>query len=154
MSQIKGCHQRKGFTLIELMIVVAIIGILAAIAIPKFAEMIRKSKEGAVKGNLGSLRGALNIYYADMEGQYPNGIVTQDALASLTYNGKYLSVVPLVEMPPYHSSTNIELDSNLCTDTSWAIAGDPARWTFCNLVGRVVVGCLHTDSKGTVWTTY
>ena len=39
----------KRFTLIELMIVVAIIGILAAIAIPKFAQMLEKSREGATK---------------------------------------------------------------------------------------------------------
>ncbi|MCD6413251.1 MAG: type II secretion system protein [Elusimicrobia bacterium] len=63
--------KRKGFTLIELMIVVAIIGILAAVAIPKFANLIRKSKEAATKGSLGALRSAISIYYGDQEGTYP-----------------------------------------------------------------------------------
>src|SRR3954465_10374062 len=87
---------KKGFTLIELMIVVAIIGILAAIAIPKFANLIRKSSEGASKGNLGSIRSALSIYYGDMEGQYPSD------MASLTVAGKYLAAVPASKAPNYH----------------------------------------------------
>ena len=53
------------------MIVVAIIGILAAIAIPQFAQLISKSQEGATKGNLGTIRSALSIYYGDTEGRYP-----------------------------------------------------------------------------------
>src|SRR5438552_13263251 len=90
----------SGFTLIELMIVVAIIGILAAIAIPKFASLIRKSNEGASKGNLGSIRGALSIYYGDLEGQYPND------MAALTVSGKYLASVPLAKTPNYHSDVS------------------------------------------------
>src|SRR5438067_10870079 len=86
----------RGFTLIELMIVVAIIGILAAIAIPKFAELIRKSSEGASKGNLGALRSAMSIYYGDMEGTYPF------SMTSLTIGGKYLTVVPPAKAPNYH----------------------------------------------------
>src|SRR3990167_4801574 len=89
--------KRKGFTLIELMIVVAIIGILAAIAIPKFAELIRKSSEGASKGNLGALRSAMSIYYGDMEGTYPANVT------ALTIGGKYLSQLPNAKAPNYHA---------------------------------------------------
>src|SRR5471030_277116 len=95
---------KRGFTLIELMIVVAIIGILAAIAIPKFAELIRKSGEGASKGNVGSIRSALSIYYGDMEGQYP----TQ--LAGLTVAGKYIAAIPLAKEPNYHTDSSSEIN--------------------------------------------
>src|SRR5580704_14267389 len=90
----------RGFTLIELMIVVAIIGILAAIAIPKFADLIRKSQEGSTKGNLGSIRSAMSIYYGDMEGQYPAD------MASLTVAGKYLAAIPNAAAPNYHPAAN------------------------------------------------
>src|ERR1700690_3503360 len=85
---------RKGFTLIELMIVVAIIGILAAIAIPQFAQLVAKSQEGATKGNLGTLRSALSIYYGDTEGVYPG-----DAMSSLVLSQKYLQVLPAANLP-------------------------------------------------------
>jgi len=52
LSKLKG---KKGFTLIELMIVVAIIGILAAIAIPNFLKFQAKSKQSEAKSNLGAI---------------------------------------------------------------------------------------------------
>lgn len=66
MTQIR---RRSGFTLIELMLVVAIIGLLAAIAVPKFAKMVIKAKEASTRGKLGSVRSALSIYYADNVGR-------------------------------------------------------------------------------------
>jgi type IV pilus assembly protein PilA len=51
----KFLHAKKGFTLIELMIVVAIIGILAAIAIPNFLKYQAKSKQSEAKVNLGAI---------------------------------------------------------------------------------------------------
>jgi len=56
---------RKGFTLIELLIVVVIIGILAAIAIPKFANTKEKAYIAAMKSDLRNLVTAQESYFAD-----------------------------------------------------------------------------------------
>ena len=56
---------RKGFTLIELLIVVVIIGILAAIAIPKFANTKEKAYVAAMKSDLRNLVTAEESYFAD-----------------------------------------------------------------------------------------
>ncbi|MCG8532082.1 MAG: prepilin-type N-terminal cleavage/methylation domain-containing protein, partial [Desulfovibrionales bacterium] len=57
----------KGFTLIELMIVVAIIGILAAIAIPNFLNYQCKARQSEAKTALGAIRTAEEAYYAETE---------------------------------------------------------------------------------------
>jgi len=62
---------KKGFTLIELMIVIAIIGILAAIAIPQFAKYRRKAYNSSALSDLKNIRTEIEAYYADHD-QYPN----------------------------------------------------------------------------------
>jgi prepilin-type N-terminal cleavage/methylation domain-containing protein len=145
-----------GFTLIELMIVVAIIGILAAIAIPKFAALIRKSQEGTSKGNLGALRSTLSIYYGDMEGQYPG------VLYGLTLNSKYLGAIPPAYVPNYHGdnstsggwlggcSPDFASDDGFSSEGSWAYCATPTDVLF----GSLAVNCTHTDTKGSVWSSY
>lgn len=54
----------SGFTLIELVIVIVILGILAAVAIPKYEDMREQAMVATIKGQLGSIRSAVAIQYA------------------------------------------------------------------------------------------
>lgn len=59
------CDQQTGFTLIELMIVVAVIGILAAIAIPNYSQYVKRGKAAEATSNLATLRVKMEQYFQD-----------------------------------------------------------------------------------------
>jgi prepilin-type N-terminal cleavage/methylation domain-containing protein len=92
---------KKGFTLIELLIVVVIIGILAAIAIPKFANTKEKAYLASMKADLRNLATYEEAYAADSAGAYFSG------------NGSAQGFTP---------SQNV-------TVTATAVAGPPASWS-------------------------
>jgi len=59
--------QQQGFTLLELMIVMIIIGVLAAIAVPAYLQSVRKAKEAVLKEDLHTMRSAIDSYTVDKE---------------------------------------------------------------------------------------
>ncbi len=71
---------RKGFTLIELVMVIVILGILSAIAIPKFVDLTGEAKQGATKSGLGAIRSVIAIQYAKTAtsgtASFPSAITT------------------------------------------------------------------------------
>lgn len=63
MHKNRTCHTAKGFTLIELMIVIVIVGILASIAIPAYQNSVKKSRRGTAQGDLMSFAQAMERHF-------------------------------------------------------------------------------------------
>src|SRR5829696_10401907 len=79
-------RRESGFTLLELIIVVAIIGILATVAMPALKDVPRRANEAVLKNNLRTLRDVIDQHYGD-KGKYPTSL---EALVE----GGYLRRVP------------------------------------------------------------
>jgi len=60
----------RGFTLVELLVVLAIVAVLLSIAVPRYSGSVDRAKEAVLRENLASLRDALDKHYADT-GHYP-----------------------------------------------------------------------------------
>jgi general secretion pathway protein G len=79
--------RRHGFTLIEMVVVLAVLGLLLSIAIPRYLDSLDRGREHVLAHNLAQMREAIDRYYGD-RGAYP------DSLADLV-DKRYLRAVPL-----------------------------------------------------------
>ncbi len=142
----------KGFTLIELMIVVAIIGILAAIAIPRFAQMLEKSREGSTKGNLGSIKSAASIYYGDTQGIWPT---TLQSATNYAFS-KYLDNISPVKVTGAFVAGAPSPAGSLVSMTTGS--GVPSTgntgWLYDSNYGNVYVNSTVMDSKAIPYSFY
>lgn len=75
-------RRQGGFTLVELMIVVGIIGILAMIAVPSFLRMRERAKSSEAKANLGAIRVVEHSFYAEYNKYVGNQTMTPDRTAN------------------------------------------------------------------------
>jgi prepilin-type N-terminal cleavage/methylation domain-containing protein len=75
-------RQERGLTLVELMIVVTIIAIIAAVAIAVYQDIVKKSRLAADQGVVSSLRSAVAIYYGRTNGLFPGDLPAVEALVT------------------------------------------------------------------------
>ena len=101
-------RNRKGFTLIELLIVVVIIGILAAIAIPKFASTKEKAYLATMKSDLRNLATAQEGYFADAKTYFSGTASNNGTGTTVSLGGGYV---------PSSGVTVVEVEREVATDS-------------------------------------
>lgn len=137
--------RRKGFTLVELAIVIAILGILAVVAIPKYQGMVDEARSAAAKSQLGTVRSALAISYAKNKGVFPatlDGTIFADG------------AVPGVDTG---SGPVIIVVAGAWSGGAWTPALTTAGgWEYDHLLGKVVINSTAIDpvAGGAAWSTY
>ena len=115
-------RNEKGFTLIELMIVVVIIGILAAIAIPNFIAMQDRAKEGSTKANMHTMQLSAEDYGVQNDGAYA---------------GTAGEVALLLPGQPAGSNFKNPFDKTTGSGNAWV---DQATWTATLATGSTTRG--------------
>jgi general secretion pathway protein G len=98
----RGPAASRGFTLIELVVVLAIVATLLTLALPRYFSSIDRSKEAVLKENLFQMRDAIGKYYAD-KGRYPDSLetlATEKYLYRLPLDPVTESVATWVMVPP------------------------------------------------------
>jgi prepilin-type N-terminal cleavage/methylation domain-containing protein len=109
--------RRKGFTLVEIMIVVAIIGLLAAIAIPNFIKARDTARKNACIANLKTVQGAIQVWAIDTNAAAGS---TAPTLATLVSSGYLKSTPACPSGGAYNMGANID-DKPTCNVANHAL---------------------------------
>lgn len=142
-------RRSAGFSLVELIIVVVIVGLLAAIAIPRFSRGAANTNVTAFSGDLAVIRNALELYAVEHNGVYPTAANFEAQLTQFTNEagdvsenggpgfelGPYLIAMPDLKVGPARGFAGVE-----------AVAGTPSAAS-----GNAGVGWLYDQATGRIW---
>lgn len=175
---------QQGFTLVELLIVVIILAILAAIVIPQFSSATTDAQESALDSNLNALRSAIDLYRVQHNGKYPGQVAATGATCTVGSAGtgaintaqavidqltKYSSASgttcsgadPTTLLGPYLRKgvpadpiTNSAAIAVATAGTPLAPAAATGGWAYDNKTGQIVMNSNANDSKGAAYSTH
>ena len=163
----------EGFTLVELLIVVIILSVLAAVAVPQFGSSTEDAKISTLESTLSTMRNGMELYYHNHNSVYPGAVKEDDGAAAtaaqcataftaqftlysqldgITANvksaaakyGPYVKEVKLPENP--FTQTNTVLCDVTENDISVAASSGTAAWKFYTITGRFIANDGAHDS--------
>ncbi|HNY78273.1 MAG: prepilin-type N-terminal cleavage/methylation domain-containing protein [Sedimentisphaerales bacterium] len=163
--------RRNGFTLVELMIVVAILGILGAIVFPTYQSNTAEAKASSAKSNLSILRTQIELYKMQHNGALPGsamggpiaeGLLPEQFLGTTAIDGDsspsktpsdpylygpYLRTIPT---NPFNSESNIKYSTDFATDAGVVVSG----WLYNTATGEICLNYPGTDTEGVAYISY
>jgi prepilin-type N-terminal cleavage/methylation domain-containing protein len=167
-------RKEEGFTLVELLIVVIILGILAAVAIPQFGSSTDDAKLSSMQTNLSSLRNAVELYKSEHNSVYPgemletDGTTVTSAAQCITAFTKQLTLYSdmtgvtavgssagakgpymkkgLLPENPFNKRRDVKCDKVL-NDITTVATDNSSGWLFYTLTGRFVANDGNHDTE-------
>lgn len=134
-------NNQTGFTLIELVIIIVVLGILAAVAIPKYQDITGEAREAAGRAALGSMRSGITIFYANQ------AVTTGAAIWPLLTELENYGTVMAQGIPrnPYQLEANAP--DSICTGVTRGVlvAGGRGGWAYLPGTGEI---WMNTSGSG------
>ena len=158
------CKKGRGFTLIEVLVVVLIIGVLAAVALPQYQKAVLKSRYSAMMPVGKAIADSNEAYYME-HGVYANSPADLLVQGKLSYSdGTHISMPKDKEMLSYVLVTNdnvsnarylvFQKHSEVFADTTICEAGDTRAKQMCQALGGVEVPGGGNSMADQTWTAY
>jgi general secretion pathway protein G len=144
-SRRRGPLSEPGFTLVELLVVMVILGILAAVAAPKLLSTSKNATDSGLKQTLGVVRNAIEMYAADNSGAFPGADGTQTTFT--TNLAPYLRTgapFPSSLVGAKNNSIRIQTSGQALTADSNPATG----WAYDNVSGQFIANSSSISSDG------